>query len=60
LSNLSTEKKTRKKHTWKPIIHSKKMLGCFDPILGQIWTNTNVGLKNAINRFNPTAGFVHI
>jgi len=27
----------------------------FNPILGQIWTNPNAGLKNAIN---PTAGFV--
>jgi len=23
----------------------KKMLGCFNPNLGQIWTNPNVGLK---------------
>jgi len=23
----------------------EKMLGCFNPILGQIWTNSNVGLK---------------
>jgi len=34
------------------------MLGSFNPILGQIWTNPNVGLKKAINKFNPTAGFV--
>jgi len=27
------------------LLHSKKMLGCFNPILGQIWTNPNVGLK---------------
>jgi len=27
-------------------IHSKKkMLGCFYPNLGQIWTNPNAGLK---------------
>jgi len=26
-------------------VHSKKMLGCFNPNLGQIWTNPNVGLK---------------
>jgi len=26
-------------------LHSKKMLGCFNPILGQIWTNSNIGLK---------------
>jgi len=25
--------------------HSKKMLGCFNPNLGQIWTNLKVGLK---------------
>jgi len=29
----------------------KKMLGCFKPNLGQIWTNPNVGLKNAITKF---------
>jgi len=33
------------------------MLGCFNPILGQIWTNPNVGLKNATDKFNQTAGF---
>jgi len=27
------------------VITSKKMLGCFNPNLGQIWTNPNVGLK---------------
>jgi len=32
------------------------MLGCFKPILGHIWTNPIVGLKNAIYKFNPTAG----
>jgi len=27
------------------------MLGCFNPILGQIWTNPNIGLiKNVIQR----------
>jgi len=26
-------------------LHSKKMLGWFNPILGQIWTNSNVWLK---------------
>jgi len=51
------------------------MLGCFNPNLGQIWTNPN-GLKNATKKlqlevkvdvglklnffFNPTFGFVHI
>jgi len=29
------------------------MLGCFNPILGQIWTNP-IGLRNAIYKFNPT------
>jgi len=28
------------------LLHSKKMLGCFNPILGQIWTN--VGLKMSL------------
>jgi len=28
-----------------------KMLGWFNPILGQIWTNPIVGLKNAIYKF---------
>jgi len=37
-----------------------KVLGCFNPTLGQIWTNPNVGLKNVIKKFNPMAGFVHI
>jgi len=38
-----------------------KMMGCFYPFLGQIWTNPIVGLKkNAIYKFNSTAGFVHI
>jgi len=27
------------------LLHSKKMLGCFNPNLGQIWTDPNVGLK---------------
>jgi len=27
------------------ILHSKKMLGCFNPNLGQIWKNPNVGLN---------------
>jgi len=28
--------------------------------MDQIWKNSIVGLKNAIYKFNPTAGFVHI
>jgi len=28
------------------------MLGCFNPILGQIWTNPIVGLKNAYTKPN--------
>jgi len=41
-------------------MYTLKMLGCFNPTLGQIWTNPNVGLKNVIKTFNPMAGFVHI
>jgi len=26
------------------------MLGCFNPNLGQIWTNPNVGLKKEIKK----------
>jgi len=26
-------------------LHSKKILGCFNPNLGKIWTNPNVMLK---------------
>jgi len=33
-----------------------KMLGCFNPTLGQIWTNPNIIIKNV----NPMAGFIHI
>jgi len=48
------------------------MLGCFNPNLGQIWTNPNAGLKITVESeswswvyilndiFNPTFGFVHI
>jgi len=32
-----------------------KMLGCFNPILGQIWTNSNI--KNIVKCI-PMAGFV--
>jgi len=38
------------------VAYKIKMLGCFNPILGQIWTNSNIGLK----KFTPMAGFVHI
>jgi len=27
---------------------TKQMLGCFNPNLGKIWTNPNVGLKNSL------------
>jgi len=37
-----------------------QMLGCFNPILGQIWTNPAVGLNLLIAFLNPTFGFVHI
>jgi len=30
------------------------MLGCFNPIWGQIWTNPAVGLSLLISFFNPT------
>jgi len=36
------------------------MLGCFNPILGQIWTNPAVRLNLLIAVFNPTFRFVHI
>jgi len=43
------------------------MLGCFNPNLGQIWTNPNVVLKMQFKNiqlkvkvFNPTFRFVHI
>jgi len=41
------------------MIH-KEMLGCFNPCLGQMWTNPNVGFKRFIKKFKPTVGFVHI
>jgi len=31
-----------------PNVHSKKLLGCFNPNMGQIWTNPSVGFKNVI------------
>jgi len=35
---------TLQKYFFK-FLHSKKILGCFNPNLGQIWNNLNVGLK---------------
>jgi len=39
------------------------MLGCFNPSLGQIWTNSanelNVYILHILHT-NPTFGFVHI
>jgi len=32
------------------IVHSKKMLGCVNPNLGQIWTNPNVGLNMQLKK----------
>jgi len=32
----------------KKKVYTLKMLGCFNPTLGQIWTNPDVGLKNVI------------
>jgi len=37
-----------------------EMLGCFNPTLGQIWTNSAIGLNFYITFFNPTFGFDHI
>jgi len=34
----------------------EKMLGCFNPNLGQIWTNSNVGLKNVQLRVKVEVG----
>jgi len=42
------------------IIHAKKLLGCFNPTLRQIWTNPAIGLHFYYYIFNPTFGFVHI
>jgi len=28
-----------------PFYYTLKMLGCFNPTLGEIWINSNVGLK---------------
>jgi len=38
------------------------MLGCFNPILGKIWTNPAIGLNYTFLNyiFKPMAGFVHI
>jgi len=40
------------------ILHSK--MGCFNPSLGQIWTNSSHWVKCLNYIFNPTFGFVHI
>jgi len=42
------------------LLFKKNMLGCFNPVLGQLWTNPAVGLNLFIAFFNPTFGFVHI
>jgi len=34
------------------------MLGCFNPNLGQVWTNPNVGLKMSFKNLNPTVHFL--
>jgi len=40
--------------------YTQKMLGCFNPSLGQIWTNQNVGLKCnkwlGLSIFDPKLG----
>jgi len=33
-------------------LHSKKMLACFTPTLGQMWTNPAIGLHFLITFFN--------
>jgi len=32
------------------------MLGCFNPILGQIWTNLNIGLKMLVTNVTQWLG----
>jgi len=32
------------------------MLGCFNPILGQIWTNSNIGLKMSFQNVTQWLG----
>jgi len=53
-------------YEWKQLIYNDvtqtlyKMLGCFNPILGQKWTNSNIGLKNVTWKCNPMAVILHI
>jgi len=35
-------------YLWKYVHYTLKMLGCFDPTLGQIWTNPAIGLNFVI------------
>jgi len=37
----------KKKTDWKDAsrAHTLKKLGCFNPFLGQMWINSNIGLK---------------
>jgi len=44
----------------QPSIFTLKMLGYFNPILGQIWTNPATGLHFLNEIFNPMSKFVHI
>jgi len=37
-------------------LHTLKMLGCFNPPLGQIWTNPNVGLKMSFKNVTQWLG----
>jgi len=37
-------------------LHTLKMLGCFNPTLGQIWTNPNVGLKMSLKNLTQWLG----
>jgi len=36
------------------------MIYIFNTIVGEIWTNSNIGLKMSFKKCNPLAGFVHI
>jgi len=38
------------------IVFSLKMLGCFNPTLGQIWTNPNNGLKISLKTVTQWLG----
>jgi len=37
-------------------VSTLKMLGCFNPILGQTWTNSNIGLKMSFKNVTQWLG----